>query len=459
MNFRFAITFLCLSILLLPLSAQRVQAQAADPCTTNVIGKSDAQLQQDLDACNAEITRLQGVLDNTKKNTANYANEVARLTALINTAQANIKAKTVAIANLSTHISEKEKSISDLETRIENDTQSVAGLVRKTNEIDNFSVAEAVLSGKDLSSFFVDMDTYSSTRFALLALVNNLRDNKTEAEVQKQELSKQKDSESAAKAQIEASKRQVEASQATQKSLLTQSQNEEKAYAALVADKKAKADAIRTALFGLRDTEAIPFGTALQYAQEASRVTGVRAALILGILQQESNLGANVGTCVIIDLNSGETRNVNSGKIYVKGIHPTRDLPLLQSLLPALGRDPLNTKVSCPLSIGYGGAMGPAQFIPSTWNLIQPKISSALSKDTPDPWNPRDAIMAMAVFLKDLIGTTGDQYTDERTAACRYYSGQTCYVNGSASRGLTYGIQVMNRVNTLQSNIDLLSEV
>jgi membrane-bound lytic murein transglycosylase B len=439
-----------------PLSAS---AQTSDPCNTSIAGKTNAQLQADLDACNKEIERWQGILNNTKQNTANYASEVAKLTARINTAQANIKSKTLAISKLNTNISEKEKTITALEERIQNDIDHIAELVRKTKEIDSFSVAEAVLSEKDLSDFFVDVDSYASTRSSLMALVDSLRGTKTLTEEEKAKLAKQRDAESAAKAEIEASKRKVEAAQKEQKSLLTESQNQEKAYANLVAEKQARAAAIRTALFGLRDSEAIPFGTALQYAQEASQKTGVRAALILGILQQESNLGANVGTCVITDLSSGSTRNVNSGRVFTNGIHPTRDLPLLQSLLPALGRDPLTTKVSCPLSIGYGGAMGPAQFIPSTWNLMRNKIASAIGVATPDPWNPAHAIMAMAIYLRDLGAATG-VYQNERTAACRYYSGKNCYTaSGAPNTGLSYGNSVMSKATALQANIDLLQEV
>ena len=112
----------------------------------------------------------------------------------------------------------------------------------------------------------------------------------------------------------------------------------------------------------------------------------------------------------------------------------------------------METKVSCPIDgvPGYGGAMGPAQFIPSTWNLIESKIASALGKTTPDPWDPADAIMASAILLADLGANTGD-YTNERTAACKYYSGKTCYTSkGRANVGLSYGTKVMSRASNIQ---------
>lgn len=456
----------CLSIFALisalcgPLYLSTVFADT-DPCSTSVLGKSNAELQADLDACNAEIDKWTQILNETKKNTASYANEVAQLTAKINAAQANIKAKTVAIANLTSNITQKEKAISTLESQIDADTNSIAELLRKTKEVDSFTLAETVLSDQDLSEFFSDVDAYSSTRASLLNVMDNLRGVKTQTESEKQKLAEQRDAESAAKAQIEAAKKQVEAAQAEQKTLLAQSQNQEKAYGQVIADKKAKAEAIKTALFGLRDSVAIPFSLALQYAQEAGKATGVRPALILGILRQESNLGANVGSCVITDLQSGQTRGVTgrlNGVIFTNGINPTRDLPYVQSIIGGLGRDPLSTRVSCPVSstFGYGGAMGPAQFIPSTWNLLLSTLQSLTGKSVPDPWSPADAIMAAAVQLKN-NGAATQIYINERTAACRYYSGKNCYTSsGAPGTGLSYGNSVMNYATQYQSDIDFL---
>ncbi|MEK7187123.1 MAG: lytic murein transglycosylase, partial [Patescibacteria group bacterium] len=422
-------------------------AEAETACTSEINGKSRSQLETELEACNKEIELWTETLNKTKADSASFARDVAVLTAKINAAQANIKSKNIAISNLSKDIAVKQNKIIELDTRLSRGRRSVADILRKTNEIDSYSLAEAILSGEDFSEFFADLDSYASTEEALQILFEELRGTKRLTEAEKAELNRKKQAEAEAKAAMEAAKREVEIANNEKKNLLAISQNKEKTYAQVLADRQAKAAQIRQALFPLRDAGAIPFGTALQYAQTANEKTGVASALILAILQQESNLGANVGSCVITDINSGSTKSINSGTVFSNGIHPTRDLPLLQSLLNTLGRDPYSTKVSCPVShtFGYGGAMGPAQFIPSTWQLMENKVGKALGKDIPDPWNPSDAIMAMSLFLKDIMGTTGDSYTDQRTAACRYYSGQPCYPNGRAGKGLSYGNQVMTR--------------
>lgn len=425
-------------------------------CTSQIEGKSRAQLEAELEACNREILEWTDELNKTKATSASYSRDVSTLTAKINAAQANINGKNIAIKNLSRDISEKEGEIRALNTRSDKILGSIADIIRNTNHVSSHSMAETVLSSKGLSEFFVDVDAYASAERGLQVLLAELRGTKALTEKEKQTLDAKRRAEAEAKAAIEAAKKTVEADQKQKKQLLAASQTQEKGYEQIIKDRQAKAAQIRATLFPLRDAGAIPFGTALQYAETASAKTGVRPALILGILEQESNLGANVGSCVISNLTTGETKSVRSGTIFKNGIHPSRDLPLLQSIVTELGRDPLNTRVSCPVSatFGYGGAMGPAQFIPSTWNIIVPSLKNSLSKDLPDPWNPADAIMASAILLRDL-GAANQSYSAERNAACKYYSGRTC----PASGGITsYGNKVMERATNIQNNmIDLLA--
>src|SRR3989344_4734890 len=441
------------------ISPLKTAAQSA--CTDQVSGKSRAQLEQELEACNREIIEWTEALNKTKQDSASFSRDIAALTAKINAAKANIKGKNIASANLTKDIAVKQREISALNTRLDKGKQAIADILRKTNDINSYSLVEAVLSEKSLSEFFVDIDTYASAERALADLFTELRTVRALTETEKSNLNKKREAEAAARSAIEAAKKEVEIDQASKKNLLVINQTKEKTYAQVLADRQAKAAQIRAVLFPLRDAGAIPFGTALQYAEAASEKTGVKPSLILAILQQESNLGANVGSCVITNLTSGETKSVNNGNIFSNGIHPARDLPPLQSILKNLGRNPLETRVSCPVSptFGFGGAMGPAQFIPSTWNLMVEKIADAIDKTIPNPWDPQDAIMAMAIFLKELLGTTGDPYTDQRTAACRYYSGKTCYGNGGANVGLSYGNSVMSKAAAIQRDIDFLQSL
>lgn len=412
-----------------------------------------AQLQAELEQQEREIAEQTKLLQAKQRDTATVAGELNLLKSQIAQSQTAIKAKKVAITGLENDIRARTKKIETLAARIKREQLSLGELLRQVRDIDELSFVEVILDGNNLTSVFRDVDNASSIQEALAQSFVEIRSAQDQAKIEQAQLEKKKDAELDAQKVIEEQKKIVEKKEADKTVLLNISKNQEKAYQTILAERQKKAAQIRAALFGLRDSAAIPFGQALDFATAAAKKTGVRPALILAILQQESNLGENVGSCVITNLETGETRSVKTGTLFPRGIHPTRDLPVLQSLLSGLGRNPFLTNVSCPQSIGYGGAMGPAQFIPSTWNYLKVSIAAAVGRPVPDPWNPEDAFMAAAILLKD-NGAGSKNYTNERTAACKYYSGQNCYKkNGAPNVGLSYGNQVMTKASDIQLNM------
>ena len=101
--------------------------------------------------------------------------------------------------------------------------------------------------------------------------------------------------------------------------------------------------------------------------------------------------------------------------------------------------------------VGWGGAMGPSQFIPSTWQIFENRIKKITASNIADPWNPRDAITATALYLSDLGAVTGNE-SSERNAACKYYSGRSC----ASGPGSSYGNSVMRKIVNVQRDIDTL---
>jgi len=128
---------------------------------------------------------------------------------------------------------------------------------------------------------------------------------------------------------------------------------------------------------------------------------------------------------------------------------PTRDVIPFLEITGALGLNAFQTPVSCPIAgvAGYGGAMGPAQFIPSTWKIFENRLKDILGYDA-NPWSPRDAFIASAMYLTDL-GAVGSSTSAQNRAACRYY--------GSGGSSCSYSRSVQKLKATIQDNIDLLS--
>ncbi len=423
-----------------------VSAQTADQAAQR------AQWEKELKDTEAEIAQWQSVLNASRNNTASLQNDAAILTAKINQAKAFIKQKNVEIAQLDQSIASKNKTITTLESKIETSQDSIADLIRKTNELDSYSLVDAILSKKNISDFFADNDSYASINRSLQALLEDVRDTKTLTEKQKQQLADQKEKENDLKAIAQTQQNKTAKDEQEKQKLIAANKSQEKSYQDIIAERQAKVAQIKAKLFSFAGgSSAIPFGTALTYAQAASVATGVDAAFILAILTQESNLGANVGKCYLTDTTSGAGVNITSGKAWSNLMKPSRDIAPFLEITSNLGLDPMKTVVSCPIPSagGYGGAMGPAQFIASTWRLFEDRLQSTLGHFA-NPWSPQDAIMASAMYIGDLGGGDKSRASANVKAACKYYGtgGTTC----------SYGRSVANLAAKIQEDIDYLNE-
>ncbi|MBI2096398.1 MAG: hypothetical protein HYT43_02080 [Candidatus Taylorbacteria bacterium] len=234
----------------------------------------------------------------------------------------------------------------------------------------------------------------------------------------------------------ELEKKKIEEEEAEKRYLLKITKGVEAEYQKILKQKEKSAAAIRSELFSLRGSQAITFDKALEYAQAAYRKTGVRPAFLLGVIAEESNLGENVGT----------------GQWRVDMKSPRDTEPFLR-LTAKLGLDPDQMPVSKRAWYGWGGAMGPAQIIPSTWILIEERVSAAAGKTLPNPWDPSDAFMAAALILMD-NGADAGTPASERLAALRYLAG---WKNAGNRAYAFYGDEVMELAAKYQRQIDILN--
>lgn len=404
-----------------------------------------ARLESELASLEAAIAQKQKELEGQKGQSVSLSRDINILTTQINKSKLDIQSKNLTIKKLGGEIVDKNKKIQSLTEKIESEKQSLAQLIRKDRELDDVSLISLMLSKKSLSEAYGDVQNFSSIKNGVKKSVDQIRGDRTETQTEKKSLEEKKDKEIDVKVQLENTKKQVEKNEADKKVLLSISKNKEVEYQKVLADQAKRKAQILSALFGLRDTGAIPFGRALDYANNASKITGIRPAFLLAIITQESNLGTDQGSCYVTDMSTGAGISSRSNKSFKNVMKPGRDTTPFLKITAELGRDPMKTLVSCPIGgIGWGGAMGPAQFIPSTWAGMSKKISNALGKATPDPWNAPDAFMASALFLKEL-GASSGSYTSEIKAACKYY--------GTGGSSCSYGKQVMARVNKIQTTM------
>lgn len=412
---------------------------------------SKASQCQTLIALFAELAQQQAKLANQQGVSGTLSGDIAKLTAQINTKKTEIKAKIAHIAVLTQSIGEKQTAIESLSVKIQNEKESLAQLLRKTDEMDHATLTNFLLSATTLSDFYSDVSRFDTLKTQVKASVDSITTIKTVTEQKKAELQKEQDQTIDEKQSLLETQNSLAQQQNTQKTLLSISKDKETQYKQLIAQQQAKVAQIKAKIFTLAGgSAAIRFDVALQYAQQAQAATGIDPAFLLAELTQESNLGANVGQCYLTDENTGAGANVKTGKTYPNVMKPTRDVAPFIAITGSLSYNWQKTVVSCPIAgvAGYGGAMGPAQFIASTWTLFIPRLQKDLGH-LPNPWSAGDAFMAAALYLTDL-GGTGSAASAQLRASCKYY--------GSGGSTCAYGRNVQTLKTQIQSDIDYLNQ-
>jgi peptidoglycan hydrolase CwlO-like protein len=430
------------------------------------------RLQNQYDQLQTEIAQWQKVLDETKAKKDTLQGDVTILNAQIAKATSEIKQRNITITTLTGEIKQKVANISSLEARINSDKNLLANLLKKKDQNEFQSIYYLLLSSNDLSNMLTDIDDVEIINKGLQDLFTELRGVKTETQKEKETLDFKKNQELDAQYAVEQKKKQISQDQAEKKTLLTFTTKAESNYQVVLADRQRQAEVIRSALFDLRDAGGISFAKALEYATYASTKTGVRPAMILAILSQESDLGKNIGSCYVSNLTTGDGVGKNTGTPFQRVMYAPlpgstsnrpNDTAFFEKITNSLGLVWATTPVSCPpgatyyVGRGFGGGMGPSQFIPSTWQGFIPRLQKSLGVSLPNPWDPKHAITATAMYISDL-GAGLQTYTAERNAACKYYSGAAC-TPGRKPANTFYGDQVIAKAEKFQKDIDFLNNI
>ncbi len=448
---------------------------AADPIAefcAGPVAKSDPQAVQQ---CNEYAQSL--AASSVKKNEKDVAQAaIDAINAEIKIAEQKIRLQNTIISKLTRDIGAKEKVVESLEDQIQRQSQSIADIVKKLNVHDSVSIPAVFLGSKTLSTFYTEVDTLYTLNKQLVSLVGEVKNSKEETEAEKKDLEDRKDKETDAREAIASEKKLIDRKKAEKAAILALKTSEYNVAQKIAADKKAKVAEIRSRLFKFQDGEGITFGEAYDYALTASKTTAERPAFLLAILEQESSKDANdvfgkhIGDCFLTDFSTGEGVNVKRNSSAIRVMKPDRDIPVFLKITEQLGRDPKATPIACwypyyvgGLPSGWGGGLGPTQFIPSTWALYagypgpnydyvasKDKIRKALGLSSPsDPFKAEHAITASSFLLSDL-GAGLQTPSAEKRAACKYYAGG---VGCSSTMGNRYGTSVMAKVKDIEQDI------
>lgn len=407
-------------------------------------------LEKELEELEEMILRYDKDITKTEAEKESLQYRISNLKRKISQLDLQIRQSNLTIQNLGLEIKDTEESIIKTSKKINNLEEKLTNILRTIHREDKKSYVEIVFTGENLSDFFDNLVYLEVLNLKNKEILKDIKDLKLSLEGQKVSLDERKsDLEKTVKIHA-LQKQENEEAWRTQEQFLKMTENQYQQYLKEKRELEERAAEIRAKIFqlaGTPTTEAPTFGKALEIAQNVEKRTSVRPALLLAILQQESALGRNVGQCYLVNQSTGEGIEVKSNKRMPRTMKPSRDVSPFLQVTKELGLKWNETLVSCPMSIGWGGAMGPAQFIPSTWMVYKERLQQMLGRAA-SPWVLGDAFLASGLYLSD-YGAMSQKREGEWKAAMIYFSGST-----TNSSFFWYADQVLIKANCIQNFID-----
>lgn len=386
-----------------------------------------SQLQKEINAYSQEIKNLSTEAKTLQRELQLFNNQIKQL-------QLQIEQSDLAIQEFQLLIEQKTGEIAQIEKDVDSRKQLLAAYLRDIYLYDQMNLIEVVLSTETFSGFFEKIQSLDSIQNALTDNLNVINNLKQTLQQEKDVLEQQEQDQRSLQALQEIERLTLLDKQQEKEVLLSETKGEESIFRKLLGQTQQNIDALRDQLYLLEGIGvSISLSEAVDRAKKVCQLIGIREAFLLAVLKQESSWGKNVGT--------GNWR---------RDMRPN-DREAFLIICKKLGLNPDQMPVSGKPWYGWGGAMGAAQFLPTTWLAYEADITRLTGHNPPSPWDLEDAFAAAAIKLgRD--GASAKTYDTEWKAAMIYFAGSR-WNNPLYS---FYGDSVMNVARVIQEQIDLI---
>lgn len=331
-------------------------------------------------------------------------NAIELMESQIEEARLQLDLTAVTIKEMRLLIKENSEELEALTKRMGRLRTDILHLLRAMDAFDRRSALEMLVLQGTFADFLQAREAYQSVQNRATALLYETADAKHAREKKEIELAeRQEDLLNLQKLQ-EAQAQSLKQEEERKRTLLSRTVAEQARVSSLIGEAEQARREIQQEIFSLRNVGLqLSLAEAIELAKYAGSLTGVRPALLLGVLKVESNIGTNVG----------------SGR-YPDDMHPAHREAFLH-VTEKLGLDPSTTPVSAkPTSYaGWGGALGPGQIMPGTWERVESVVAKLTGNPVPSPFDLRDAFVATAVILQGAGAADGREFE----AVNRYFAG------------------------------------
>lgn len=390
-------------------------AENADSAS-DTVSQADAAKNQELinqkleeiKKIQADISRYQTDVSAKQKEGRTLKNEISIYESNIIRNQLEIRETRMNIEKAELEVEQSQSRIAQGEENIEKNRNMLRKYLQTLYNYQQDSFFEILISRDNISEFLNEVGAIESVQGKIFETVVALKRERSELIQRSAQLEEEQISYANLIEMRYAQNAELENVKARKNELLEETGGEEDKFQALLAQNRNLLPSLRAELRDLQSLgQDIKFDDAISASQYIGGITGVRPALLLAVLRVESGLGTNVG-----------------GGTYKKDMNP-RQWAAFENITSELGYDPAVMPVSKKPTAysGWGGAMGPAQMMPTTWLSYRDRITQVTGHNPPDPWDLTDAVTALAVKLSDVPGVTAGDYNAEYKAAGIYLAG------------------------------------
>lgn len=406
------------------------------------------ELRKQLSEIEAQIQNYDSKIYEIKKEQNSLKKEVSVLNNQIQKQQLEIKVINLNLKETENEISEKKQEIIDLDKELAQKKSLLQRVIIELDNYDKISWFEIILKGGDISDILGQIQSIYQLQREVNAFIQNIDKLKEELNSE-QETLKEKKRDLERLQSLNAIQRVSLSRKKTQKTqLIRKTRGSELRYKKLKKLSKKEIQTIKQQLYKLESVGiSMSFEEAYEKAKFAGEKTGIRPAFLLGIFQVESKMGTYIG---------GGNWQRDLYQCYInlgKRSRAEKEKRAFLEITSSLGLNPDSMPVSKKPNYGCGGAMGAAQFLPTTWLGYKNQIMSLTGNNPPSPWNIEDAFVASSILLSN-NGANSRTIAGERKAAAKYIAGSR-WQRSVAQR---YASQVLEWADFYQNQIDAINQ-
>lgn len=397
---------ICLGVGVVAFDAEAAAATPSPAKQQLETNKKDiAAKQAEIEALEKKIEELSTKRDSAAAQTEIAEQQVARLEQTLQKHRLEMRQTQLHMSAVNEDRADTEKSVEQLEVKIAHTREQLRELVRTRYQHEQQSPVSLFLQGSTLGAVLAEQAALREVQDQMTVLVNETQVNLKDLQERQEKLAGQAQELSRLSAVLEVQNDEFEERKHAKEKLAAAKEREQQTYEQDIREAQMARREIEQSVFSLKSAGIqMKLTDAFSIARHASTLTGVRPAVLLAILKVESNLGERLG--------SGH---------FPTDMHPSSREAFLR-ITKKLGLDPNHAPISArPRSYsGWGGAMGPGQFMPETWETIEARVAGLMNKPVANPYELVDAFVATGMLLAD---RGANEASKEYEAVNRYLAG------------------------------------